>query len=132
MKNNMVMMVLCRRFIGDLLMEAFKKRGYSKTISIYEFKRAKNAALVYNPAVALIEIPERHGEPALEALAVCEDIKEASPGCKVMLMCPEIDEKSVESCIEAKKDNKIEDFLFYDSSIDYLVSKLKSMQVSKE
>jgi len=42
-------------------------------------------------------------------------------------MCPEQDKKSVDACVEAKKTGKIEDYVFYDTSPEYLTSKLEAM-----
>ena len=126
-KKHTVLLVLCRRVISDLLIEAIEKRPDMKAIGIYNFSEARSAAATYTPQIALVEIPERNGEPALDALDVCLDISESSPGCKIVLLCPEQDKKSVEVCIEAKKHKRIDDFLFYDSSVDYLVSKLASV-----
>ena len=131
MKNldkGIVMLVLCRRFMADLLTEAFKKRKRIQAFGVYEFSKAKNMALVRKPDIAVVEIPERYGNPGQDTLDVCKDIKEASPGCIIMLICPENDEKSVEACIEAKRHGKIEDYVFYDSTVDYLASKLEALR----
>ena len=93
----------------------------------HQFNKVRNMALVHKRVVALVEIPERHGEPAHDALDVCDDIKEASPGCKIMLMCPERDKESVAVCEEAVKSGKVEDYVFFETSPEYLTSKLKTM-----
>jgi response regulator RpfG family c-di-GMP phosphodiesterase len=125
--NKNVMLVLCRKVISGLLIEAIQKRTEITAFGVYEFNKAKNMAMVRQPKIALVEIPERHGTPAQDALDICEEIKEVSPGCKVMLICPENDEESVRACLKAVKERKINDFLFYDSSVDYLVAKLESL-----
>ena len=125
--NKDVMLVLCRKVISGLLIEAIQKRIEMAAFGVYEFNKAKNMALVRQPKIALVEIPERHGTPSQDALDVCEEIKEVSPGCKVMLICPENDEGSVKACLDAVKKGKVNDFLFYDSSVDYLIAKLESL-----
>ena len=127
MKKSAVMLILCRKVIAKLLIEHITNNTRLEVFGVYEFNRARNMAKIHRPAVALVEIPERHGDPALDALDVCADIKEVSPNCKVMLMCPEQDVQSVEACVEAKKSGKIEDYIFYDSSPEYLTSKLKAL-----
>jgi len=84
-------------------------------------------ATAMQPKIALVEIQENRGNPAQDALDVCMEIKEASPGCKIILICPDNDEESVSACIEAVKEGRINDYLFYDLSVDYLVSKLMSL-----
>jgi len=126
-RKDIVMLVLCRRVIAKLFIEHIENNTNMEAFGGYEFGDAKKMALVRQPTLALVEIPERHGDPALDTLNVCEEIKEASPGCKVMLMCPEQDKKSVLACVEAKRRGKIDDYIFYEASPEYLTSKLESL-----
>jgi response regulator RpfG family c-di-GMP phosphodiesterase len=127
LKNDVVMLVLCRKVIAKLLVEHITRNTCMEAIGVYEFDKARKMTQVHQPVLALVEIPERHGEPALDAFDVCEDIKEMCPGCKIMLMCPEKDKQSIEECVEAKKSGKIEDYIFYEASPEYLISKLKAL-----
>ena len=127
LKEEIVMFVLCRKIIAGLFIDHIQSNTQMRVFDVYEFNKVRNMALVHKPVIALVEIPERHGDPAQDALDVCNDIKEASPGCKIMLMCPENDDGSVGACVDAMKKGKIEDFLFYDASPEYLTSKLESM-----
>ena len=127
MDKKIVMLVLCRKLIADFLIEAIHKRTDLETCALYEFKRVKDMAMVKKPKIALVEVPERHGTPAMDAIAVCEEIKEASPGCKIILICPENDRDSVKATTQAVKAGKIDDFMYYDLSADYLVTKLESL-----
>ena len=127
MDTKIVMLVLCRKVISELLIEAIKSRTGMDAFGLYEFKQAKGMALARQPKIALVEIPENRGYPVRDALDACGDIKEASPGCKIILICPENDEESVAACIEAVREGEINDYLFYDLSVDYLVSKLISL-----
>jgi len=121
------MLVLCRRVIAGLLVEAIQKRIDMEVFGLYEYNKAKNMAELRKPKIALVEIPERHGFPVQYVLDVCKDIQEASPGCKIILICPENNEESVEATLKAKKEGEIDDFLFYDLSVDYLVAKLETL-----
>ena len=128
MEKKTVLLVLCRKVIADLLIDKINSTQKLEAFGIYKFNEARSAAFTYNPNLALIEIPERNDDdPALDALDVCKDIKEANPDCKIMLLCPEKDKKSVNVCVEAKKRGEIGAFLFYEASVDYLVSQLESM-----
>jgi len=121
------MLVLCRRVIAGLLVEAIQKRIDMEAFGLYEYNKAKNMAELRKPKIALVEVPERHGFPVQYVLDVCKDIQEASPGCKIILICPENNEESVEATLKAKKEGEIDDFLFYDLSVDYLVAKLETL-----
>ena len=127
MDKNTVMLVLCRRVIAGLLVEAIQKRIDMEAFGLYEYNKAKNMAELRKPKIALVEVPERHGFPVQYVLDVCKDIQEASPGCKIILICPENNEESVEATLKAKKEGEIDDFLFYDLSVDYLVAKLETL-----
>lgn len=127
MDKKTVLLVLCRRVIADLLIETIEKRPQMKAHGIYEFKDARAAAATYKPQIALVEIPEAPGDPALKAFDVCKVIKEASPDCKIVMLCPEADKKSVTICVQAKKLGEIEAFLFYEASVEYLVSQLEAL-----
>jgi len=127
MGRKTVMLVLCRKVISGLLIEAIKSRTDMDAFGLYEFSEAKGMATAMQPKIALVEIQENRGNPAQDALDACMEIKEASPGCKIILICPDNDEESVSACIEAVKEGRINDYLFYDLSVDYLVSKLMSL-----
>jgi hypothetical protein len=121
------MLVLCRKVIAKLLIEHITGNTRLEAIGVYEIDKAKKMAQIHQPVIALVEIPERHGKPALDAFDVCEDIKEACPGCKIMLMCPEQDGWSADACADAKRSGRIEDDIFYEASPEYLTSKLKAL-----
>ena len=121
------MLVLCRRVIAGLLTETLEKRRHMEARCVYDFKKAVSEAASCRPHIALVEIPEKNGYPAAETLELCGEIKKASPSCKIVLMCPEQDKESVYICTEAKKKNEIEGFLFYDTTVDYLVAILESL-----
>ena len=127
MKKEIVMLVLYRKVIAGLLIEAIHNRTGLEVFGVYEFNKVKNMALVHQPTSALVEIPEKYGDPALDTLDVCDDIREACPFCKIMLMCPEQDKKSIDVCVDAKRNGKIEDYIFYDTTPEYLTSKLEAL-----
>ena len=127
MNRKTVLLVLCRKVIAGLMIDTINRRPDMEAFGVYRFSEAGPAACTYSPHIALLEIPERVNQPALETLDACREIKEASPDCKIILLCPERDKESVSACVAAKKQGKIEDFLFYESSVDYLVSKLESL-----
>ena len=126
-KQTIVLLVFWRRAVAEHIMLKVGELPDVEAVGVYSFSEARSAAVTYQPAVALVEIPERRGEPAIEALAACDDIKEVVPLCKTVLLCPESDDESVQVCVDAKKAGSIDDFLFYDSSVYYTLSKLESL-----
>ena len=75
----------------------------------------------------LIEVTESGPYDMDYCLSLCKLIRRNTPECKVILICSEQDEKSVEKVIAAKGKKLIDDFVFYDVTIDYLASKLISI-----
>ena len=130
--QNIILLVLCRKVIANLLVEAVEKRSNMTVFAEYNYKNVRAAAMTLKPDIALAEIPQCRGTPALDTLDICAEIKSESPGCKIMLLCPENSEESISVCVKAKQKAQIEDFLFYDSSTNYLVSKLESMIMDTE
>ena len=127
MEQVTVMLLLCRRVIVKLLREHIENSTGFDTITVYKPNEVARMALARKPRLAVVEIPERCGSPALETLDVCRDLKAASPNCKIMLMCPEQDQESVAVCEAAMKDGEVEDYVFFETSPEYLTSKLKTM-----
>lgn len=61
------------------------------------------------------------------ALAVCTALRAAVPQCRLMLLLSPRQSGDSASAIEAKRAKRIDDFLFCDTSLDYLFAKLASM-----
>ncbi len=76
---------------------------------------------------ALIEAAESGPYDTVYCLTLCKQLRKQAPGCKLLLMCPEQDENSIKLVVAAKWEKQIDDFVFYDVTIDYLASKLISI-----
>ena len=76
---------------------------------------------------ALIEVAESGEYDVAYCLALCAWLKKETPACKLLLLCPENDEECISEVVTAKRAGKIDDFIFYDTSLEYLISKLCSM-----
>lgn len=99
------------------------------TTSLHEpdYARAAGTIACSGAGVALIEVGETSDYGARHCLDLCRRLRKCAPCCKLVLMCPEQDEAGVCQMIQAKKGGQIDDFVFYDASLDYLSSKLLSM-----
>ena len=76
---------------------------------------------------ALLEVAEDGAQDIGYCLALCAWLREVTPHCRLMLMCPEGQTEAVHRAIEAKRKGEIDDFVFYDVSLDYLVACLLSL-----
>ena len=99
-------------------MELFYERNYEKSI---DSVKARSAETV------LLEISESGAQDTAYCLSLCESMKREVPFCRILLMCPESDPDSVRKTIGAKRSGRIDDFVFYDASMDYLITVLRAL-----
>lgn len=109
-------------------------QGIMRTLSVdpelrfaCETDYARADAKAHGADVALIEVAESGGYDVAFCLALCDRIRRTRPECRLLLMCPERDRICVDRAVGAKQAGRIDDFVFYDASVDYLASKLSSM-----
>lgn len=76
---------------------------------------------------ALLEVSEDGTHDIGFCLALCAWLREVTPHCRLMLMCPEGQAEAVHRAVEAKRNGAIDDFVFYDVSLDYLAASLQSL-----
>ena len=76
---------------------------------------------------ALLEVAEDGTHDIGFCLALCAWLREVTPHCRLMLMCPEGQAEAVHRAVEAKRNGAIDDFVFYDVSLDYLAASLQSL-----
>ena len=94
-------------------------------IQEHDYGRAAETAAACRPDVAVVEVPESKGRQTKDYLDICAEIRAICPRCKLMIMCPESSSISKQTAIAAMQAGDIDDFLFYDSTLEYFVSKLK-------
>jgi len=127
MEQKNALLVLCRRVIAELVTEYMESNTNMKAHCVYRYDEARLMVSILQPIVALVEVPERHGDPVLDAFDLYDFIKEECPDCKILLMVSEQDKKGVAACVEAKQKGRIEDFIFYNASVQYMTAKLEAM-----
>ncbi|QRN84812.1 hypothetical protein JR334_07425 [Clostridia bacterium] len=92
-----------------------------------DYHQATDVIRRYTAKIALIEVAESGLYDMSYCLTICKELRKDAPECKLLLMCSEQNDKSVQQVVEAKWVKQIDDFVFYDVPIDYLVSKLISL-----
>ena len=115
-KRRGIAQALLQRLCAHTGIDPFFEPDYGQADTVI---RARDAR------AALIEATEDKCEDILYCLSLCSKLRKEIPCCRLLLLCPE--SNSVVKAVEARKDGIIEDFVFYDASIDYIVSKLLSM-----
>lgn len=92
-----------------------------------DYANAYVAIRAHLAAGALLEVSEDGIHDIDFCLTLCAWLREVTPHCRLMLMCPEEQTESVHRAIEAKRMGEIDDFVFYDVSLDYLTASLQTL-----
>jgi len=122
-----VILAMLRKPVAQGLIEKLADDSAIRAVYESDYSKAEDAIRSCNADAALIEITETEKYNVSYCLALCLQLRETIPSCKLMLLCPEHDDEAISSAVRAKQRGDIEDFLFYDSSLDYLTSKLISV-----
>lgn len=122
-----IVLVMRRRPIAQAIINGFKDKQERSPIYEQNYKNAVLTIINHNPKAVLIEVAESGPYDVGYCLELCKEIRRKMPECKLVLMCLEKNERSVEEVVAAKEEEKIDDFVFYDVTIDYLTSKLISI-----
>lgn len=119
---------MSRKILSDALIAQTKNDRDFELWADENYALAVETAVSYAPQIVVVEIPESGGwRSAEKCLSICDAIRDELPGCKQVLLSSESDADSCRAAIEAKRENRIDDFLYYDTSVNYLFSKLESL-----
>ncbi len=98
---------------------------------LLNLKQAALDAEVLNLDLAVIDAAAEFSNDPAAVLLLCEELRHVLPECLVFLLTPQSDKALCDLAIEGRKRRLIDDFVFYDSSLDYLLVKLRAMSQSK-
>ena len=117
------MLLIQRSAVFDNIYNHLKKhtRVSVSYIQNYDYLVINDLA---NINVILIEVAESGKFNIHYCLNLINNVVSKVSGIKVIVMCSDQDEASIKLVLKAKKAKIIDDFLFYDVTIDYLISKL--------
>lgn len=127
MERKKALIVMQRKVLSDALVEYTKSEAQLDITVEHSYAMAALTAEALAPNVMMMEIPESGPwKSAEKCLAVCDVIKKQASNCKLIILCSEGDLNSCRTVIAAKRESRIDDFLYYETSIEYLFSKLAS------
>lgn len=92
-----------------------------------DYTKAASAISSHLADGVLLEVSEDGVYDISFCLSLCAWMRKFMPRCRIMLMCPEGQKEAVHRTIEAKQKGEIDDFVFYDVSLDYLTATLQSL-----
>lgn len=84
-------------------------------------------AKVHAIDVAVIDVIEGIYVDAETLLSCCDKLKTEVPGCRILLLVPQEETASRAMAMEAIRRKAAEDFVFYDTSLNYLFAKISAI-----
>lgn len=122
-----ILLIMHREVIAQGLMGGLQDSPDFHFIYEPDYDHANLAVQRYEANVALIEAAESGLYDIDCCLTLCKGLRKDAPRCKLLMMCSEDNDHNVKLVVEAKGKKIIDDFVFYDVTMDYLVSKLASI-----
>ena len=122
-----VLLIMHRASLAQGLMAKVRNAPGIQLCYEPDYANADVAIRSHLAAGALLEVSEDGAHDISFCLALCAWLREVTPYCRLMLMCPEGQAEAVHRAIEAKRKGEIDDFVFYDVSLDYLAASLQSL-----
>ena len=122
-----IVLLMWRKVIAESLLAELKKEPGIQLLYEPEYSHANAIIRNHKAKVALIEAAETGGRVVSCCLEICASLRKEAEKCKLILMCPDQDEEAVAKTVNAKHEGRIDDFVFYEASFDYLSSKLIAM-----
>ncbi len=125
MKN--IVLVIHRKPIAQRLLHELRDKLDINLIYEAEYEDAILDIYIHNAKLLLIEAMETGYYDLDYCLKLCISLRKEMPSCKIILMCSEQNTDNIQKVIRAKEEDQIHDFVFYDTTIEYLASKLISL-----
>lgn len=123
--QNIVLLMQRQAIVSNLKSKLNEHNGLN-VIYQSDYEQVKKTQFT-NVDVFLIEVAESGKFDIDYCLNLTKIIRELYPKCKLLLMCSDHDEECISLVLKAKREGLIDDFVFYDVTIDYLSSKLLAL-----
>jgi len=122
-----IILVMKRKSMAQGLMLKMQAEPEVKLILQTDYALACGEIVSSAASAAVIEAAEDGQYNVEYCLVLCGLIRERAPECGLMLLCPESGAAGIEQAVSAKRSGAIDDFIFYDAGMEYMVAKLLSL-----
>ncbi len=122
-----VLLMLKRLSLGEGLCSIIEESGIGKPILETRYENLLASTECEQVKVVLLEVPESGLPNIYGCLAIIDQLKIRLPNCKVLLMCSELDHEAVKVAIKAQQSKRVDNFIFYDTSMEYLKASIKAL-----
>ena len=76
---------------------------------------------------AIVDVAAGNPKQTSAVRQICEDLHRAVPGCRILLLVPQDITEARDIAMEAVLQKAANDYVFYDVSLDYLLTKLLAL-----
>ena len=93
----------------------------------FAFHNLRQAAMdveILNIDVAVVEMIAGTTKETRMILSLCEELRQAAPGCQILLLVPQDNKEGRDMAMTAVNSKTVDDYVFLDTSLDYLFAKL--------
>ena len=82
--------------------------------------------------VAFIDVGNEVRDESGAVSPFCEELREVLPDCRILLFVSQDDKRACEAAVATVREKAADDFVFYDSTLDYLFAKVLSLLKTSE
>ena len=125
-----ILLIMYRKIVSEGMKNSLANNSKIKVYTEHRYENVMYAARTHMPDVVMLEIPESKAGHPEDYLQICANLKAALPLCKLLLMCPEDSKESKQAAIDAMRSGEIDDFIYFNVTLDYLLSKLEVMNTN--
>lgn len=122
-----ILLLMYRKLLADGLIHDLQQTMQYQIMSESRYQNAEIAADTWNPDVTILEIPESRETDCAKLLFLCDRMKQQHSQNRILVLCPEKVPEICEQVIQAFRQERIDDFVFYDTSMQYLMAKLRAL-----
>lgn len=122
-----LLFVMARQLLADSLAKVLEQNGVYRCFSEPIYSNAAIAASCFQAHVVIVEISENDYADRQKYTALFKDIRQSSPNSKLLVVCAENHAMTHDAIIDAKRKQLIDDFVFCDTSISGLITRIEAL-----
>ena len=84
-------------------------------------------AEVFEIDVAVVEMVEEAAAETGTVISLCNELRKTSPDCQILLLVPQDVKRIRDEAMKAVNTRAVDDYVFQDTSLDYLLAKLLAL-----
>ena len=94
---------------------------------LLNLRQAAMDAEILEIDVAVIEMIAGTSKETEKILKLCEELRQTVLDCRILLLVPQDNKEGRDTAMKAVNSRIVDDYVFFDSSLDYLLAKLLAL-----